>query len=67
MEFLDFRQFENLLGFEDPTLGKEQIGEVAIGFGNSFGIGRLEISGERAIAFTNGFRDINRLFVEDNR
>ena len=33
-EFLVFEEFQNLLGFEDSSLGKKEVGERTIGFGD---------------------------------
>ena len=65
-QFLNFQQFQHLLGFQDSALGQQQIGQTAIGNGHGLGVGFLQLAGQGTQSYPNAFPHIDRLLVENN-
>jgi hypothetical protein len=64
VEFLDFEQVEDALGFEDAVLLEEEVGEEAVAVGDGVGEGLLQVRVESAQVAAYGFADIDAGFEE---
>ncbi len=66
VEFLDFEEVEDALGFEDAVLLEEEVGEGAVGVGDGVGVGLLEGLIEGLEGLADGFVGVDGLFVVED-